>query len=46
VHQSVHQSVRDTLEYMAMQRWLHDSKQMRSTYWDGGAWHECTEDAK
>jgi adenine deaminase len=39
-------SVRDTLEFMAMQRWLHDTKQYRSNYWDGGAWHECTEDAK
>jgi imidazolonepropionase-like amidohydrolase len=36
----------DTLEYMAMQRWLHDAKQNRHSYWDGGAWHECTEDAK
>ncbi len=39
-------TVRDVLEYMAMQRWLHDAKQSRHTYWDGGAWHECTEDAK
>ncbi|MCE2988534.1 MAG: amidohydrolase family protein [Burkholderiales bacterium] len=38
--------VRDTLEYMAMQRWLHEAKQTRHSYWDGGAWHECTEDAK
>lgn len=39
-------SVRDTLEYMALQRWLHEAKQTRHSYWDGGTWHECTEDAK
>ena len=43
---SISPSVRDTLEYMAMQRWLHDAKQFRHSYWDGGNWHECTEDAK
>jgi imidazolonepropionase-like amidohydrolase len=43
---AVSPSVRDTLEYMAMQRWLHDAKQFRHSYWDGGNWHECTEDAK
>lgn len=39
-------NVREVLEYMAMQRWLHDAKQFRHSYWDGGSWHECTEDAK
>jgi len=39
-------TLRDTLEYMAMQRWMHDVKQFRHSYWDGGSWHECTEDAK
>ncbi len=39
-------TLRDTLEYMAMQRWMHDAKQFRHSYWDGGSWHECTEDAK
>jgi imidazolonepropionase-like amidohydrolase len=39
-------SVREVLDYMAMQTWLHQSKQIRTSYWDAGAWHECTEDAK
>ena len=39
-------NVRDTLDYLALQKWLHDAKQFRHSYWDGGAWHECTEDAK
>ncbi len=43
---SVPPNVRDTLEYMALQRWLHEAKQFRHSYWDGGSWHECTEDAK
>ncbi len=38
--------LRDALEYMALQKWLHDHKQFRHSYWDGGSWHECTEDAK
>jgi hypothetical protein len=38
--------VRDALEFMALQKWLHDAKQFRHSYWDGGSWHECTEDAK
>ncbi len=39
-------TVRETLDYLALQRWLHEAKQFRHSYWDGGSWHECTEDAK
>jgi imidazolonepropionase-like amidohydrolase len=39
-------TLHDTLSYLAMQKWLHDQKQYRHSYWDGGSWHECTEDAK
>jgi hypothetical protein len=34
------------MEYMALQRWLHDQGQIHDGYWSGGAWHECTEDAR
>ena len=43
---AVSPTVRDTLDYLALQRWLHEAKQFRHSYWDGGNWHECTEDAK
>ncbi len=43
---SVAPTVRETLDYLALQRWLHEAKQFRYSYWDGGSWHECTEDAK
>jgi imidazolonepropionase-like amidohydrolase len=36
----------DVLGYIALQSWLHQYKQIRTSYWDAGAWHECTEDAK
>ncbi len=39
-------TVRETLDFLALQRWLHEAKQFRHSYWDGGSWHECTEDAK
>jgi adenine deaminase len=39
-------SLRDTLDYLTLQRYLHEAKQNRHSYWDGGAWHECTQDAK
>jgi imidazolonepropionase-like amidohydrolase len=39
-------SVSETMEYMALQRWLHDQGQIHDGYWSGGAWHECTEDAR
>jgi imidazolonepropionase-like amidohydrolase len=38
--------VRELMEYMAMQRYLHSANQYRENYWEGGAWHECTEDAR
>lgn len=38
--------VRELMEYLAMQSWLHQSNQYRGSYWEGGAWHECTEDAR
>jgi imidazolonepropionase-like amidohydrolase len=39
-------SVSETMEYMALQRWLHDQGQIHDGYWSGSAWHECTEDAR
>ena len=39
-------SLRDMLDYMDLQRWLHEAKQAKHSYWDGGSWHECTADAK
>ncbi len=39
-------SVSGVMEYMAMQRWLHEQGQIHDGYWSGGAWHECTEDAR
>jgi imidazolonepropionase-like amidohydrolase len=39
-------SVSELMEYMALQRWLHDQGQIHDGYWSGGAWHECTEDAR
>ncbi len=39
-------SVSDLMEYMAFQRWLHEAGQIHDGYWSGGAWHECTEDAR
>jgi imidazolonepropionase-like amidohydrolase len=38
--------VRELMEYLAMQSWLHQTNQYREGYWEGGAWHECTEDAR
>ncbi len=40
------QSVRDVMEYIAMQNWLHQANQFRDSYWNGGTWHECKEDAR
>ncbi len=39
-------SVSQLMEYMAFQRWLHEAGQIHDGYWSGGAWHECTEDAR
>ncbi len=39
-------SVSETMEYLALQRWRHDQGQIHDGYWSGGAWHECTEDAR
>ncbi len=39
-------SVSELMEYMALQRWLHEQGQIHDGYWSGGAWHECTEDAR
>ncbi len=39
-------SVSELMEYMAFQRWLHAAGQIHDGYWSGGAWHECTEDAR
>jgi hypothetical protein len=38
--------LKDFFEYAALQRELHLAKQYRGDYWDGGQWHECTEDAR
>ena len=39
-------SVSELMEYVAFQRWLHEAGQIHDGYWSGGAWHECTEDAR
>lgn len=38
--------VRDVLDYLALQNWLHQANQFRESYWTGGNWHECREDAR
>lgn len=38
--------IRDVLDFMAMQNWLHQANQFRDSYWTGGNWHECREDAR
>jgi imidazolonepropionase-like amidohydrolase len=43
---TVSQAVRDVMEYIAMQNWLHQANQFRDSYWSGGNWHECKEDAR
>jgi imidazolonepropionase-like amidohydrolase len=43
---TVMQSVRDVMQYIAMQNWLHQANQFRDSYWNGGNWHECKEDAR
>ena len=37
-------SVSQMLQFLALQRWLHDASKYRSEYWTGGENHECTED--
>lgn len=38
--------VREVMDYLALQNWLHQSNQFRESYWTGGNWHECREDAR
>ena len=40
------EDVRNVIAYLAIQQWVHQMKQSRTSYWDGGNWHECTEDAR
>ncbi len=35
-----------TLNFLELQRWLHDMSKHRGDYWNGGEHHECTEDAR
>ncbi|MBL8516423.1 MAG: amidohydrolase family protein [Betaproteobacteria bacterium] len=38
--------LQDLLDYMRLQRLLHMEASYRGEYWNGGNWHECTEDAR
>jgi len=37
--------VRELLDWLALQNEVHQATRLRGSYWAGGAWHECTEDA-
>lgn len=38
--------IQDLLDHLRLQRALHLEAAYRGEYWDGGNWHECTEDAR
>lgn len=38
--------IQDLLDHLRLQRQLHLEAAYRGEYWDGGNWHECTEDAR
>jgi len=37
--------VRELLDWLALQNEVHQATRLRGSYWAGGTWHECTEDA-
>ncbi|MEQ1515320.1 MAG: amidohydrolase family protein [Usitatibacteraceae bacterium] len=39
-------SVSEMLQFLALQRWLHDQSRLRTEYWTGADSHECTEDMR
>ena len=39
-------SVSEMLQFLQLQRWLHDASKYRTEYWTGAEDHECTEDTK
>jgi imidazolonepropionase-like amidohydrolase len=38
--------LQDLLDHLRLQRLLHMDAAYRGEYWDGGNWHECTEEAR
>lgn len=38
--------VHEVFAFLALQRALHLENQYRGEYWNGGTWHECTEDGR
>jgi imidazolonepropionase-like amidohydrolase len=43
---SVSNELREWLAHLQRQRALHHAGNYRGEYWNGGDWHECTEDAR
>jgi imidazolonepropionase-like amidohydrolase len=39
-------TITDVLAFMALHRAMHQDNAYRGEYWNGGNWHECTEDAR
>ncbi len=39
-------TITDVLAFMALHRAMHQDNAYRGEYWNGGTWHECTEDAR